>query len=121
VLPKTRKPEGRDAGQLWIEPKRDGVPGAVWLPNVGYGELTPEFRAYFETELAKLTGGDKAKPVVFYCDANCWMSWNAAKRAREEFGYTRVHWFPDGVQGWKSAGLETMAPREIPMPAFARN
>jgi quinoprotein dehydrogenase-associated probable ABC transporter substrate-binding protein/PQQ-dependent catabolism-associated CXXCW motif protein len=120
VMPKTRKPEGRDASQLWIEPKREGVPGAVWLPNVGYGELASDFRAYFETELAGLTGGDKAKPVVFYCDANCWMSWNAAKRAREEFGYTRVYWFPEGVQGWKSARLEPAAPREIPMPAFAQ-
>lgn len=119
VMPKTRKPAGRDPSQLWIEPKREGVPGAVWLPNVGYGELTPDFRAYFETGLAELTGSDKAKPVVFYCDANCWMSWNAAKRAREEFGYGRVYWFPEGAQGWKAAGLELAPPRESPMPAFS--
>jgi rhodanese-related sulfurtransferase len=28
------------------------------------------------------------------------MSWNAAKRAREEYGYTRVFWYPFGTDGW---------------------
>lgn len=120
VMPKARKPENRDPSQVWIEPKREGVPGATWLPNVGYGELTPEFRAYLEQGLAELTGGDKARPVVFYCDANCWMSWNAAKRAMTELGYTRVYWFPQGAQGWKAAGLELAPPRELPMPGFSQ-
>jgi quinoprotein dehydrogenase-associated probable ABC transporter substrate-binding protein/PQQ-dependent catabolism-associated CXXCW motif protein len=118
VLPKTRKPQDRDQAQLWLEPKRDDVPGSVWLPNVGYGELTPEFAGYFRTELARATGGDLARPVVFYCDANCWMSWNAARRAMGELGYTNVYWYPDGVQGWKQAGRPLEAPREAPMPDF---
>ena len=63
------------------------------------------------TELAKLTGGDKNRPVVFYCDANCWMSWNAAKRALVELGYTSVYWYPEGVQGWQKVG-----PADEPKP-----
>ncbi len=62
--------------------------GGHWLPNVGYGVLTPEFESYFKTRLAQLTGNDLAKPVLFYCLRDCWMSWNAAKRALA-WGYLR--------------------------------
>jgi PQQ-dependent catabolism-associated CXXCW motif protein/quinoprotein dehydrogenase-associated probable ABC transporter substrate-binding protein len=120
VLPKTRKPKDRDPSQLWIEPKRENIPGSVWLPNVGYGELSTEFAAFFRNELERLTGGDKSKPIVFYCDANCWMSWNAAKRALTELGYTQVYWYPEGVQGWKKAGQEVAAAQETPMPDFVQ-
>ena len=118
VLPKARKPADRDPSQLWVEPQRDGLPGSVWLPNVGYGELSAEFASYFASELERLTGGDKSRPVVFYCDPNCWMSWNAAKRAAAELGYTSVYWYPDGVQGWKQAGQQVVAAHELPMPDF---
>lgn len=118
VLPKPRKPEGRTAGQLWVEPERDHLPGSAWLPNVGYGELSAEFADYFRDGLNRLTGGDKARPIVFYCDAQCWMSWNAAKRAMTELGYRRVYWYPEGVDGWKQAGLALEKAHEEPMPGF---
>ena len=69
------------------------------------------------TELERLTGGDKAAPVVFYCDPSCWMSWNAAKRAVTELGYTRVYWYPEGAQGWKEAGQPLVAAQAVPMAA----
>jgi PQQ-dependent catabolism-associated CXXCW motif protein len=106
VMPQPRKPEGRSDDKLWIEPKRADIPGSVWLPNTGLGELPPETAAWFADRLEALTGGDKARPVVFYCDQNCWMSWNAARRAVHELGYTAVHWYPDGASGWKAAGHE---------------
>lgn len=120
VLPKQNKPKDRDQDQLWIEPKRDNIPGSVWLPNVGLGELPPEMAQWFADELAKLTGGDKAKPVVFYCDANCWMSWNAGKRALSELGYTNIYWYPDGVQGWKRAGKQLVAGEAAVPPGSAQ-
>ena len=58
--------------------------------------------------------------MVFYCDANCWMSWNAAKRAMEELGYSRVYWYPEGVQGWKRAGQPLVTAEALPMPEFAQ-
>ncbi|MFO1039794.1 MAG: quinoprotein dehydrogenase-associated putative ABC transporter substrate-binding protein [Geminicoccaceae bacterium] len=118
VLPEPRKPANRDPNQLWMPPKRQEIPGSVWLPNVGYGELSPEFATWFREELEKLTGGDKSKPLVFYCDANCWMSWNAAKRALSELGYTRVYWFPEGVTGWAKTGLEVVDATPPDMPDF---
>ena len=119
VIAQTRKPPDRTADQIWIAPKRNHLPGSVWLPNVGYGELTPEFRDYFRAELQRLTGGDKTKPLVFYCDANCWMGWNAAKRAISELGYSRVYWYPEGAQGWQKAGhqlVEAEAPQQPEFP-----
>ena len=118
VFPKQRKPENRDQGQVWIEPKREHIAGSVWLPNVGFGELSPDFAGYFRDQLASLTGGDKGKPVVFYCDTNCWMSWNAAKRAMVELGYTAVYWYPEGIQGWQKAGQRMAEAQEIPMPGY---
>jgi PQQ-dependent catabolism-associated CXXCW motif protein len=54
--------------------------------------------------LAQATAGDPARPLVFFCQRACWMSWNAAKRALS-LGYTRVNWYPDGTDGWSEAGL----------------
>ena len=42
--------------------------------------------------------------LVIYCQADCWMSWNAAKRALS-YGYPNVAWYPDGTDGWERAGL----------------
>ena len=82
----------------------DSIPGAVWLPNVGFGELAPETEAYFRAGLARATGSDLHRPIVIFCMRDCWMSWNAAKRALG-FGYTGVHWFPDGTDGWTESGI----------------
>ena len=70
---------------------------------------------YFRTGLEKATGGDKAKPLVFYCLRDCWMSWNAAKRAIA-VGYRDVSWYPDGTDGWSEAGhpLENRKPEARP-------
>ncbi len=42
--------------------------------------------------------------VILYCLANCWMSWNAAKRALS-LGYSNVAWYREGTDGWSGAGL----------------
>lgn len=100
VLPRPPKPAGLPEGTIWREKKRLSIPGAIWLPNVGYGRLAAVSHDYFRAGLARATGGDKSHPVAFFCLDDCWMSWNAAKRAREEYGYSRVFWFPQGTDGW---------------------
>lgn len=120
VLPK-RRPPARASGQLWIEPVREDIAGSVWLPNTGYGELSGEFATWFRDQLERLTGGDKSMPLVFYCDARCWMSWNAAKRAVTELGYEQVYWYPEGADGWRAAGLPLQEAREVPMPDFVQD
>lgn len=117
VLPRQRKPAERPPEKIWIEPRRADIPGSVWLPNTGFGVLPAPTAHWLADTLERLTGGDRARPVVFYCDRNCWMSWNAGRRAVVELGYTAVHWYPDGVQGWREAGLELVETTPEPEPA----
>jgi quinoprotein dehydrogenase-associated probable ABC transporter substrate-binding protein/PQQ-dependent catabolism-associated CXXCW motif protein len=114
VLPAPRKP--RDTG-LWLPPSRDNIEGSVWLANTGYGELSAEFAAFLETSLQELTASDPGRRLVFYCEADCWMSWNAAKRALS-LGYRNVAWYPEGTDGWALAGLPLESAEPRPMPDF---
>lgn len=113
VLPRPHRPDNLPPQTVWHVPERLHISGSAWLPNTGAGVLAPAAAAYFETQLALLTGGDRAAPVVFYCLKNCWMSWNAAKRAIG-LGYTHVYWSPEGTDGWGEIGgsLEPGVPVE---------
>ncbi|MFV0367910.1 MAG: PQQ-dependent catabolism-associated CXXCW motif protein [Hyphomicrobiaceae bacterium] len=103
VYPQAPKPPGLPAGTIWRTPKHTSIAGAVWLPNVGYGKLAEEPENYFRKSLERLSSGNKHKTLIFFCLRDCWMSWNAAKRAME-WGYSNVVWFPDGVDGWRELG-----------------
>lgn len=113
VYPHAPKPPNLPAGTVWRDPTHMTIAGAYWLPNVGYGVLSPEFESYFKTRLAALTGNDTAKPVVFFCLRNCWMSWNAAKRALS-WGYTQVLWFSEGTDAWQEAGNDLVKATAVP-------
>ncbi len=99
VMPQAPKPKNLPEGTFWRERTRDNVPGSYWLANVGYGRLHPDSEQWFKDKLHLLTSGNKNKPVLFYCLMNCWMSWNAAKRALS-YGYQNVFWYPEGTDGW---------------------
>ncbi len=105
VYPGAREPPPeRGPGRLWLPPERATLPGAVWLPNVGAEALPDDLRDYFARALAVLTGGRSDRPLVFLCDRDCPFSRRAAVRAVRELGYRRVHWYPEGVDGWREAG-----------------
>ncbi len=106
VMPRVPKPPNLPPEIIWRDKVRENIPGSAWLPDVGYGLISAQTDAYFRRNLSRLTGGDLAKLVVFYCIADCWMSWNAAKRALEEYGYRNVIWFPDGTEAWAFDGHE---------------
>jgi PQQ-dependent catabolism-associated CXXCW motif protein len=103
VYPHAPKPPNLPAGTLWRETTHQSIDDAVWLPNVGYGVLSAANDAYFRRNLEALTHGDRAKRLVFFCLRDCWMSWNAAKRALS-YGYSNVDWYRDGTDGWQEAG-----------------
>lgn len=113
VLPQIPRPVGLPASTIWREKPREDVPGSIWLPDTGYGALAPVMERYFEDGLALASDGNHDRTLVFYCLANCWMSWNAAKRAIT-LGYTHVAWYPDGTDGWTHDHLP-LEPR-TPMP-----
>ena len=103
VLPQAPRPKGLPADVVWRDKPRFDIPGSAWLPDTGYGELAPVMLDYFRRGLDKALAGG-ARPLVFYCLKDCWMSWNAARRALE-LGYTNVDWYPGGSDGWAATGL----------------
>ncbi len=106
VMPRPPKPQGLKPGTIWRPRPRYNIPGSIWLPNTGYGALSDHVEGYFRDALARLTRNDKTQGILFYCLADCWMSWNAAKRAIS-YGYESVYWFPEGTDAWTALGLPT--------------
>jgi PQQ-dependent catabolism-associated CXXCW motif protein len=104
VLPHPPKPQNLPEGTIWREKPRLNIPGSIWLPDTGYGVLAAATENYLREQLARAAGGDMAKRLVIYCQADCWMSWNAAKRVLS-YGYSNVAWYPDGTDGWQRADL----------------
>ncbi|NOT71692.1 MAG: PQQ-dependent catabolism-associated CXXCW motif protein [Hyphomicrobium sp.] len=103
VYPHAPKPPNLPASTVWREPQHFSIENAKWLANTGYGVLSAEAESYFKSNLERLSGGDKSKPLVFFCLRNCWMSWNAAKRALT-YGYANVLWFSEGTDAWQEIG-----------------
>jgi PQQ-dependent catabolism-associated CXXCW motif protein len=104
VLAAPRRPENLPSPAVWRPVPHRDIPGSLWLPDVGLGVLDVRLEAYFRTNLERATKGRADAALVFYCLADCWMSWNAAKRAAS-WGYKRVYWFRDGTDGWEAAKL----------------
>ncbi len=102
--PKGLGPDPLD-GHWVITEERKSIPGAIWLPEVGRGTLSNEAEDYFKRNLARLTDDKTDASVVFFCTSDCWQSWNAARRAIG-WGYSDVHWYPLGTDGWLEAGGE---------------
>ncbi|GJD29174.1 hypothetical protein PMNALOAF_0406 [Methylobacterium adhaesivum] len=106
-----RRPAGMAPDKPWL-PAHRSIPGAVWMPNAGAAPLDPAHEALFLARVADLTGGDRTKPIVTFCHPDCWGSWNAGKRLVQA-GYTAVHWFPAGIEGWQERH-ETAVLKEDP-------
>ncbi|HWS66496.1 MAG TPA: DUF2380 domain-containing protein [Steroidobacteraceae bacterium] len=101
-----RRPAELAPGAPWLPLPHRAIPDALWLPGVGAGALTREVDDFYRSRLGKATAGNVDVPLVVYCHENCWLSWNAGKRAIG-YGYRRVFWFPDGIEGWTAAGRRT--------------
>ena len=104
VLPRAPKPPNLPEGTVWRDKPRFNIPGSIWLPDTGYGKLAAATGDYLRRGIERATGGNNAALLVLYCEENCWMSWNAAKRVLS-YGYPNVAWYPDGTEGWERAGL----------------
>ncbi len=113
VMPRDVKPADLPEGTIWRDKPRDSIPGSLWLPNTGFNSLSIAEVAYLRAGLEHAAGGDVDHPLVIFCRAECWMSWNVAKRAIG-YGYTAVIWYPEGPEGWvtlpENAPLERVVP-----------
>ncbi|MDO5659042.1 MAG: PQQ-dependent catabolism-associated CXXCW motif protein [Paracoccus sp. (in: a-proteobacteria)] len=109
--PRITRPEGLPAGTIWRDRVHLTIPDALWLDYGGYPALSEAEQTAFAQAMARAGGPDMDRPMVFFCLPDCWLSWNAARRA-VGLGYTGVHWFPGGTVEWAAAGgaLEAAAP-----------
>jgi PQQ-dependent catabolism-associated CXXCW motif protein len=113
VLPRPPKPQNLPEGTIWREKPRLNIPRSVWLPDTGYGKLAAATEDYLRRGLEHASGGDNTKLLVIYCQADCWMSWNAAKRVLS-YGYSNVAWYPEGTDGWERDDLPMAESQPVP-------
>lgn len=97
-------------GSWDVRNPRKTIPGAIWLPETGRGALAEGIGRYLEMRLAEY---GQSRPVVVFCNADCWMSWNAAQRVAA-LGYD-TWWWPLGIHGWTDRGgdLAPVAPLPV--------
>lgn len=119
VMPRAPRPPNLPPGTIWRDRPRSDIPGSIWLPDTGYGELAPVTQNYLRQNLERVTAGDRTKLLVIYCLRNCWMSWNAAKRILA-MGYTNVAWYPEGTDGWTEALLPLADAQPAPTASLQR-
>jgi sulfur-oxidizing protein SoxY len=100
------RPEKLAPEAVWMPPPHAVIPGSLWLAGVGVGAIDPATDEFYRQRLREATANDVNRTIVVYCHERCWLSWNAAKRAIR-YGYRRVFWFPEGIEGWRAAGFTT--------------
>jgi PQQ-dependent catabolism-associated CXXCW motif protein len=102
-------------GQFIADEVHANLPGSLWLANTGDGELDGRWQHYFSHHLEAVSQGDKGWPLVFYCRSDCWLSWNAVKRA-QRLGYHNLYWYRDGIDAWAQAGLPLLPAQPAALP-----
>lgn len=102
-------------GQFAADEAHRNIPDSLWLANVGEGQPESRWLDYFAHYLEQASGGDRTRPLVLYCKSDCWLSWNASKRAAA-LGYTRLYWYRDGIDAWQQAGLPLQTATPAPLP-----
>lgn len=83
------------------------IPGAHWFPDSGRGVLAGGIDRWLTQGVRQLQAGHRGRPVVVFCYADCWMSWNAALRLRRA-GIRDVRWYAEGLDGWRDMDLPTV-------------
>jgi rhodanese-related sulfurtransferase len=93
----------------------DTLPGAHRFGDAASDD--PSIQGEFAEIMARLTGGDKSRPILIYCHhEQCFLSYNVALRTVQA-GYKQVFWMRPGIAGWKAAGYP-LAPKP-PQPGEA--
>lgn len=91
-------------GRWHLAEQHASIPGAYWFPETGRGVLTPATEHYLVQGVRRLAMRHPHRPIVVFCQADCWMSWNAALRLHRA-GIRRIFWFAEGLDGWRDAKL----------------
>ena len=100
-----------DTGHWKLAEERRSIPGARWFPEAGRSPLDPVIAEWFRNGVAALRRNRPSAPLVVFCRADCWMSWNAARRLRS-WGVRNILWYGPGTDGWAEheQSLEVVRP-----------
>jgi PQQ-dependent catabolism-associated CXXCW motif protein len=110
-----RRPDNLPESTPWLPVPHKAIPGAIWIPGAGMGDIPAAIDDYYRKRLAEATGNSQDRTLVLYCHERCWLSWNGARRAIQ-YGYRKVYWFPEGIEGWRKAKLPTKVIQPEPVP-----
>lgn len=91
---------------------RNTIPGAIWLPNTGFGRPSQDMQEYLMTQVQDALAPDQA--IVVFCVADCWMGWNALQHL-SAMGYQDLYWFADGTTAWESSGYPVELVEPVPV------
>lgn len=103
VLPAEGARRDPASGQWPGAPAHSTIPGARWFPEVGRGPPDERLWAGFVAAVARVRRRHPRWPLVVFCRADCWMSWNAARRLAQT-GLDGVYWLAEGIDGWHDRG-----------------
>ena len=84
------------------------IPGSHWLAETGRGVLAVKVERWLPNRIHALVAKRQNQPVVVFCQADCWMSWNAVLRLHRA-RIRNILWFADGIDGWRDAKLPLAA------------
>lgn len=90
-------------GAWRLRQPRQTIPGAFWFPEVGRAQPPADLLEAFIARMRGLAAARLERPLILFCLADCWMSWNAALRLKR-LGIGPVLWLAEGTDGWVEAG-----------------
>ncbi len=92
------------------------IPGALWLPETGRAPVDADLWQALAARIRAARAAAPGQPVIVFCRADCWMSWNAARRLAAQ-GAANIHWLAEGTDGWHAAGRALVPAIPLAVPA----
>lgn len=105
------------SGHWTLAVDRPTLPDARWFPEAGRAPLDPPIEQMLRQGIAALHRRHPDATLIVFCRADCWMSWNAARRLRR-WGYRHVAWYADGTDGWSERNLPLISARPTEETGF---
>lgn len=125
VLPAAGARRDSRTGAWTLAEPHETIAGALWFPETGFSPPEPVLWRALDAAVARFARHHPGRPVVVFCRADCWMSWNVARRlartlasgrAGREGAAPPVRWFDEGIEGWVEAGGTLVAASPVPVP-----
>lgn len=117
VLPAEGANRDPVSGRWTLATRHQSIPGALWLPDTGRAAPDAVMWRGLEARVAAHRQRHRRAAVVVFCRADCWLSWNAARRLALS-GERNVRWLAEGIEGWHETGgsLVDAQPEAVPNP-----